>query len=924
MRKSVFDLGVILACLILAGGLRTEASIETSPADIAAPQTAAGSALFRLTTDPDFGRMPLCFIPNNGQMDGRVAYYVQGRDKAVYFGRDGVTFVLTQPEKRWAVKLDFLDANQNVQPVGQDGTGVRISYFKGNSEDWKTGLPTYSRIVYAGLWPGIDLVYSGTSNRLKYEFVVHPGADPSAIRLAYRGAETVAVNASGQLEVTTPLSSFHDDTPVAWQEAEGSRQAVSMSYSLETGSEPGAGKAVAFGFSVGDYDRSRPLVLDPAIIVYCGYIGGASSDDARAVAVDGSGCAYLTGRTSSFEDTFPEAVGPDLTYNSGTYDAYVAKVRADGTGLIYCGYIGGDQNDRGYGIAVDGSGCAYVTGYTESGQATFPETEGPDLTYNGIRDVFVAKVKADGTGLIYCGYIGGTGTDEGKGIAVDVSGHAYVTGWTLSDQTSFPETGGPDLTHNGDSDVFVAKVKADGTGLDYCGYIGGTNSDEGVGIAVDGSGRAYLVGYVFSSETQGFPVTVGPDLTFNDSPGETDVFVARVRADGTGLEYCGYIGGDDNEEGWGIALDGSGNAYVVGNTDSHESTFPVKLGPSLIHAFGSDGFVAKVKADGTGLDYCGFIGGDNYDYAQAVAVDGSGNAYIVGTTYSNDPTFPVTVGPDLTRNGAGDAYIAKLNPAGTAFIYCGYIGGADDDQGYGVTLDGMGNVYAAGFTESAEDTFPVAVGPDLSQNNSRDAFIAKINEGVTDSGIKVTSPNGGEKWEVGSQHLITWWTMNKTGADKIVYSMDRGASWKQIVFSTPDDGQFAWTVPNTVSRTCWVRVAEREGPGYDRSDKVFAIVPAPKITVVSPNGGEKWKAGTTHAIKWSWAGTVGPVKIFYSIDGGLNWTNIVASASNTGSYSWKVPARPSTKCLIRIWEASDKVPSDLSNSAFTILAASAN
>jgi hypothetical protein len=365
-------------------------------------------------------------------------------------------------------------------------------------------------------------------------------------------------------------------------------------------------------------------------------------------------------------------------------------------------------------------------------------------------------------------------------------------------------------------------------------------------------------------------------------------------------------------------VDGAGCAYIAGETWSTQPGFPVTVGPDLTYNGESEAFIAKLNTAGTGLVYCGYIGGSSFDTGRGVAVDGAGNAYVMGTTSSDELTFPVLDGPGLIPYGSDDLFVAKVNPSGSALVYCGYVGGGGGEFAGGIAVDGSGCAYISGSAEafSAGD-LPVLIGPDLTYNGGLyDAFVAKVSG---EGWIRVTAPNGGEKWEVGSQHSITWWTMNKTGADKIVYSTDRGASWKQIVFSTPDDGQFIWAVPNAVSKTCWVRVAEREGPGNDRSDKVFAIVPAPKITVVSPNGGESWKAGTTHAIKWSWAGTVGPVKISYSIDDGLNWTNIIASTPNAGRYSWKVPAKPSTKCLVKVREAADGDPLDKSDAVFTIV-----
>jgi beta-propeller repeat-containing protein len=773
-------LGLILAAFLL----NRSSSVSRSACRIAEPdrrhsteaayrqeerESTISSSEKRIASIRALERMPLYFIENRGQLDSRVAYYVQGRDTTLYFTADGMTLVQPEhrhggdgskdrvekaslgrgipqtpdPVSRWVVKLDFVGANPNPRIAAADRTPAAISFFKGRKEHWKAGLSTYGSITYSDLWPRIDLVYSGTANRLKYTFLVKPGADPAQVRLAYRGAHAVRLNDAGQLEVETPAGVLQDDRPYAYQEVEGRRVEVSARYSLDRAP---AGAPHGYGFAIGSYDRSKPLVLDPAVFVYAGYIGGISTDIAVGIAVDTAGNAYVTGSTASFEATFPVTVGPDLTSNGGFGDAFVAKVNAAGTGLLYCGYIGGDGAESGNGIAVDSSGNAYVTGFTSSTETTFPVTVGPDLTFNGggsPYDAFVAKVNADGTALLYCGYIGGSDDDWGNSIAVDSFGNAYVTGNTRSTEATFPVTVGPDLTYNGGyQDAFLAKVNADGTALLYCGYIGGSGGDGGSGIAVDSSGNAYVTGYTHSTEAT-FPVSVGPDLTFNGNFEDIDAFVAKVNAGGTALLYCGYIGGSGGDGGSGIAVDSSGNAYVTGATRSTEATFPVIVGPDLTFnggTFGSasDAFVAKVNAAGTALLYCGYIGGSEDDGGTGIAVDRSGNAYVFGGTGSRPPSFPATGGPDLTYNGGPiDAFVAKVNAAGTALVYCGYIGGgtissSGEDYGYGIAVDGSGNAYVAGATTSTEATFSVTVGPDLTFNGGAygayDAFVAKITE----------------------------------------------------------------------------------------------------------------------------------------------------------------------------------------------------
>jgi len=772
MKKAIVIVIVGLACLFTISTANQKQGLPPGTSDAVQPLKPSSPKL-----EADLGKMPLYFIANKGQLDERVAFYVQGKDISIYLTSEGLTYVLTKREsldqdraedshrglpqktslrdpldksdikepqsvQRWTVKLDFIGANPEVRPAGEEMTDAVISYFKGKPEEWKSGMPTYSKVVYANLWPGIDLVYSGTNDKLKYEFVVRPGADPEKIRLAYRGASGVSVNEEGQLEVETPLRNFQDEKPVAYQNIGDERANISLAYHLEEA--PGDGspgdsqrvgaetRSYSYGFRVGDYDRTQPLILDPAMLVYCGYIGGSNVEYGQGIAVDTSGNAYIAGYTASTAGTFPDIVGPDLTYNGDAFDAFIAKVKSNGTGLVYCGYIGGSSDDCGLGVALDNSRNAYITGCTASSQTSFPVSVGPDLTFNGgYLDAFVAKVKADGTGLVYCGYIGGSGDDYGNGIAVDWVDYPYVVGYTDSDETTFPITTGQD--HQGDYDAFVAETYPDGTGFYYCRFIGGTGRDMAYGVAVDRSYNAYIIGSTDSSPAQNFPVAVGPDLTLN---GGTDAFVIKLYLTGINIIYCGYVGGSDTDIGFGIAVDSYDAAYITGQTSSSQATFPDTIGPDLTYNGGWDAFVGKVKSDGTGLTYCGYVGGSGNDHGQGIAVDRSGYAYIAGYTWSDQSTFPVTSGPDLTYNDGGDssfsdAFIAKVRADGTGFVYCGYIGGDARDRAFGIAVSGYYDAYVTGHTTSDSATFPAKVGPDLSVSGY-DAFVAKIYYGGKD------------------------------------------------------------------------------------------------------------------------------------------------------------------------------------------------
>ena len=756
----------VLPCVLLGVSVLAAWSLfgpPTARRAVVSPTTAsATSAAARVQAA--MAKLPIYFAENQGQEDARVRYAVRGREANVYFTGDGVTFSLRDPEakpvarpsaidqrvrrvsrsagppelttastdgatSRWTMKLEFIGANPKVTPRGRDATPAVISQFTGPRSQWKTGIRTYGAVVYEELWPGIDMVYDGAEGRLKYTFLLKPGADPSRIRLAYRGSSEVSVTDAGELKIVTPVGRLSEAAPYSYQEMDGRRVEVATSYAVTPSrtSDP-----AVVGFRVGAYDTSRPLVVDPATFVYVGYIGGSSYDEGTGIAVDSAGNAYVTGYTESTVPSFPAQVGPELVH-AGRTDAFVVKIKADGTGLAYAGYIGGSESELSHGIAVDLQGNAYVVGKTFSDATTFPVTVGPSLVGGG-GDTFVAKVSADGTTLVYCGYISGA---HGYAIAVDASGQAYIAGAAGGLYSgTFPATVGPSLTLAGEYDAFVAKVAADGTALVYAGYIGGAASEHAYGIAVDSTGHAYVVGQTRSDQTT-FPALVGPRLAFG---GDEDAFIAKVKPDGTGLVYAGYIGGSAGEAAFGVAVDLQGNAYVTGRTASSAATFPVTVGPSLVYTGGvSDAFVAKVRPDGSGFAYAGYIGGANIDVGSGIAVDQAGNAYVAGWTASDESTFPVRGGPLLMNPGRDDAFVAKVRADGGGLAYAGYIGGADTDHGHAIAIDSAGNAYVAGSTWSTSSSFPVQVGPDFVHGGAVDAFVAKISGGGSGPDLLVTA-----------------------------------------------------------------------------------------------------------------------------------------------------------------------------------------
>jgi hypothetical protein len=523
------------------------------------------------------------------------------------------------------------------QREGRELLAGYYNYLIGNDPTrHATYVRRYKEAWVKGVYAGIDMRYYLEGGRLRYDWVVQPGGDPSQIEFGLEGSEKSYIDSEGRLVFMTR---FGEVKLAELRVYQGDREIGGRFVE-----RPGG-----WGIEVGSYDPTQPLVIDP--LVYSTYIGGISNEVGRGIAVDGSGNAYVTGYTRSTDyDVTP---GAFQTTNGGGRDVFATKLNATSTALVYSTYIGGSGDEVGRGIAVDGSGNAYVTGTTSS--TNYPVTPGAfQTTKGGGEDVFVTKLNATGTALVYSTYIGGSDSDGGYAIAVDGSGNAYVTGTTSS--TNYPVTPGAFQTTNGgwgDVDVFVTKLNATGTALVYSTYIGGSDNDYGNAIAVDGSGNAYVTG-----ETNSRNYDVTPRAFQTTNGGYRDVFVTKLNATGTALVYSTYIGGGDNEVGFGIAVDGSGYAYVTGYTSSTD--YDVTPGAFQTTKEGYwDVFVTKLNATGTALVYSTYIGGSWYDEGYGIAVDGSGYAYVTGETDS--PDYDVTPGAFQPTNGGDwDIFVTKV------------------------------------------------------------------------------------------------------------------------------------------------------------------------------------------------------------------------------------------------------------------------
>ncbi len=461
-------------------------------------------------------------------------------------------------------------------------------------------------------------------------------------------------------------------------------------------------------------------LADPADLVWSSYLGGTNMDNNYALALDGSGNTYVTGATLSTD--YPTTAGAyDETHNSG-WDIAVAKFNADGSALVYATYLGGSGNDYSYGIVLDGAGNAYVAGQTYSSDLPVTASVVQDTFAGGSGDACVIKLNAAGTALDYATFLGGSYADAGYGIDVDGAGNATLIGRTQS--PDYPVTATAfDTTHHGAGDVMVTRLNATATALVYSTFLGGYSDEYGRSVVLDDSGNAYLSG---RTESPDFPVTpAGYDTTHN---GWTDVFAVKLNAAGSDIDYGTFLGGSEQDDGFNITIDGDGKAYIIGGTKS--TNFPTTAGAfDETKNGGEDAFLVQLNATGSDLDYGTFIGGTSDDQGYDIDLDASGNAYLVGHTYSTG--FPVTADAyDTTHNGSRDAFVIKHDLSTATNDYATFLGGSSWEYGYGIAQDGSGNVHLSGSTASAD--FPVTAGAfDDSLSGYSDTWVAKLTVGTT-------------------------------------------------------------------------------------------------------------------------------------------------------------------------------------------------
>jgi hypothetical protein len=690
-----------LGALALRGGSEPISADRPAAKSSEGPAATSPAAAKQNRVLENYGQIPLSFEPNAGQTDARVKFLSRGPGYTVFLTNDEAVLALSGSNKRKqgssaenalplagfreissprpepgrttaVLRMRLIDANKNAQVAGVDQLPGTTNYFQGKDpHNWRTNVVNYRKVSYRDVYPGIDLVYYGNQRQLEYDFVVAPGSDPAAIKVSFAGAPKVRLDGqTGDLVLSTAKGDVRFHKPVAYQ-TEGEQSSADDGKRLVDSSFVLDAKN-RVSFQLGSYDHGKALVIDPTL-GYSTYLGGTGNDYATSLVVDSTGNAYVTGYTASanFPTTagsFQTSCGGGTACSSTHINAFVTKLNSTGTALVYSTYLGGSAKDYGYGIAIDASGDAFIAGTTFSND--FPTTAGAYQTA--------------------CG--GGTCAD---------------------------------------GDVFIAELNSTGSGLVYSTLLGGKSANQANAIVVDSSGNAYFTGYTRSAN---YPVTPGvfQGLCGSCKTGFVDSYVTKLNSTGTALVYSTFLGGNNADVGYAIALDSSENVYVTGYT--YSTNFPTTPGAFQTTLGGpTSAFVTKINSTASAKIYSTYLNGSATGTSacaacgSAITADAEGNAYVAGLTWETN--FPTTTGAYQTTFGGGfhDAFVTKFSSTGT-LIYSTYIGGSGDDGATSILVDSNGTAYIKGNTFSSNfPTTPGAFSTTFTAGLNSEAFVLLLN-----------------------------------------------------------------------------------------------------------------------------------------------------------------------------------------------------
>ena len=688
-----------------------------------------------------YGKLPLTFEINRGQTNSEVKYLSRGPGYTAFLTAGGLVLSLrpsavvassSSPELSDAATLffSFVGAAKNPTVKGEDPLPGRVNYFLGNDPaKWHTNVPIYGRVRYQNVYPGIGLVYYGNGSQLEYDFEIQPGADPRRIQLEIRGATRIELDQEGNLTLNLGNGEVHFQSPVIYQEQMGRRIPVNGTYVMTDSTH--------IAFQIADYDLSKPLIVDP-VLIYATYLGGSGTDQATGIAVDSSGSVYVAGYTNSPDILLTTLGVPAKNANH----VFVAKINPTGNGLIYADYIGGDAQDYGYAVALDSANEIYVTGSTSSGDfpVVNPYQSYPGSTNAFISKIsadgssLLYSTYLGGNGFDQPSSIAIDGSSS-----VLVAGNTSSTNFPVANayqSTALANQGGMYGTYG-----FLTKFSPDGSSLVYSTYLAGNSvglSNCGgtpcygelynaiQGLAVDPTGNAYVAG---DTNTYNFPTTQGSYMASNSTAAYTVVgFVSKFSSSGL-LSYSTYF---YESSGFtrlmAIAVDSSGFAYVTGSAYS-DGTFPLTstaiCDPAVYGVDCSYAFVTKFDAIASTLMYSTFLGPNNYGDPVAIALDPSNDAYVLAATTSS--SFNLVNGLQAYAGGS-DILLVEIDPLAGSELFATYLGGSGNETPGGMALDAVNNIYITGSTNSAD--FPVTQGAfqGLLTGNSN-AFVTKVGEG---------------------------------------------------------------------------------------------------------------------------------------------------------------------------------------------------
>ena len=726
--KPAIRLRFVVATAILFVG-RLPCSAQNIP-----PDTMRSAPSLSRNARTDFGTLPLSFEANQGQSDPRVKFLARGSGYAVFLTSGQMAVALrssaTNREAGGAIQINMVDANPNPSVAGEHPQTGKANYFLGNDpKQWRTNVPLFLQVRYKEIYPGIDLVYYGSQSRVEHDFVVAPGAEPGRIQLDIQGVDRLSLAANGDLVLHKGPDEVRLQAPVVYQEFRGMRVPVDGKYAVRN--------ATRVSFTLGSYDKTLPLIIDP-VLIYGSFLGGLANDQATGIAVDSNGSAYVTGTTQS--SNFPLA-SQNAPAPPGT-NIFLAKLDVSGSSLVYADYIGGNSEDYANALVLDGANRVFLTGYTYSGD--FPMVNAFQFSTTGGPDAFVTEVAADGASLVYSTYLGGGNYDNATGIALDSSGNIFVGGVTSS--LDFPTANAfqPNAFANQNEYFgqygFLSKLSADGSALLYSTYYAGSSNVvqscfgqpcwpapfTGVnGIAVDQSGNVYATGV---TNTYDFPVTEGAYQGSNTSTYDQTVgFVGKFDSSGK-VVYSTYFGALPNTYYLtlnGIAVDALGSAYVVGTTYSYSGVVPV-TSPNLCDPanFGcSSGFITKFDPTGTTVAYSTFLAVNADANPQSLLVDANGDAYVLSESGGGAQDF--LVNPIEHFNNQADLVVQEIDPTGGTQLFSTFLGGNGSEVPGGIALDSAAAIYVTGFTSSSDNPVTAAA---LQGNlgGNYDAFVTKI------------------------------------------------------------------------------------------------------------------------------------------------------------------------------------------------------